>query len=227
MFYGIDSTFIMLIPAMLFALYAQGRIKSTFNKYLRIRGAYGYRGYEVARKILDSNGLYDVPIEQVRGSLTDHYDPRKRVLRLSRDVYEGTSIASAGVAAHECGHALQHSEGYAPLVVRNAIAPIAAIGSQAAMFFIIIALILNMMQLFTLGIYLFSAAVIFQIITLPVEFNASSRAIVALQGYNLLSPGEKEGAKKVLSAAALTYVAGTVMAISQLLRLLLIRGRRD
>ncbi len=225
MFY--DSTFIVLIPAMIFALYAQGKIKSTFSKYLRVRNSYGYKGYEVARKILDSNGLYDIPIELTRGSLTDHYDPRKRVLRLSGEVYEGTSIASAGVAAHECGHALQHSEDYAPLVIRNAIAPVAAIGSQAAIFFIIVALLLNMMQLFTLGIYLFSAAVIFQIITLPVELNASSRAIVALQSYNLVSPGEEEGAKKVLSAAALTYVAATVMAISQLLRLLLIRGRRD
>ncbi len=225
MFY--DSTFIILIPAMIFALYAQGKIKSTFSKYLRVRNSYGYKGYEIARKILDSNGLYDIPIERTGGSLTDHYDPRKKVLRLSGEVYEGTSIASAGVAAHECGHALQHSEGYAPLVVRNAIAPVAMIGSQAAMFFIILALILNMMQLFTLGIYLFSAAVIFQIITLPVELNASSRAIVALQSYDLVSPGEEEGAKRVLSAAALTYVAATVMAISQLLRLLLIRGRRD
>lgn len=227
MLYGFDPTFIILIPAMIFAMYAQGKINTTFNKFLRVRGSYGYNGYEVARRILDSNGLYDIPIELTRGNLTDHYDPRNRVMRLSREVYEGSSLASAGVAAHECGHALQHSEGYAPLVVRNAIAPIAAIGSQAAWFFIIIALILNMMKLFTLGIYLFGAAVVFQIITLPVEYNASSRAIVALQSYGLVAPGEEEGAKKVLSAAALTYVAATVVAISQLLRLLLIRGRRD
>lgn len=227
MLYGFDPTFIILIPAMIFAVYAQSKIKTTFNKYLRVRGSYGYRGYEIARKILDANGLNDIPIELTRGSLTDHYDPRNRVLRLSREVYEGSSLASAGVAAHECGHALQHSEGYAPLIVRNAIAPIASVGSQAAFFFIIIALILNMMQLFTLGIYLFSAAVLFQIITLPVELNASSRAIIALQNYNLVAPGEEKGARKVLSAAALTYVAATLMAVLQLLRLLLIRGRRN
>lgn len=227
MFYGFDPTYIILIPAMIFAMYAQAKINTTFNKFLRVRSSYGYTGHDVARRILDANGLYDIPVEMVRGQLTDHYDPRSRVLRLSQQVYSGSSLASAGVAAHECGHALQHSEGYAPLVVRNAIAPIAAFGSQAAWFLIIAALILNMMNLFTLGIYLFGAAVIFQIITLPVEYNASNRAIVALQSYGLVGPGEEEGAKKVLSAAALTYVAATIVAISQLFRLLLIRGRRD
>lgn len=227
MFYGFDPTFIILIPAMIFAMYAQTKISTTFNKFLRVRSSYGYTGHEVARRILDANGLYDVPVEMVRGQLTDHYDPRSRVLRLSQQVYNGNSLASAGVAAHECGHALQHSEGYAPLVVRNAIAPIAAIGSQAAWFLIIAALILNMMKLFTLGIYLFGAAVIFQIITLPVEYNASNRAIEALRSYGLVGAGEEEGARKVLSAAALTYVAATIVAISQLFRLLLIRGRRD
>lgn len=227
MFYGFDPTFIVLIPAMIFAMYAQTKISTTFNKFLRVRSSYSYTGHEVARRILDANGLYDVPVEMVRGQLTDHYDPRSRVLRLSQQVYNGNSLASAGVAAHECGHALQHSEGYAPLVVRNAIAPIAAIGSQAAWFLIIAALILNMMKLFTLGIYLFGAAVIFQIITLPVEYNASNRAIEALQSYGLVGAGEEEGARKVLSAAALTYVAATIVAISQLFRLLLIRGRRD
>ena len=227
MFYRFDPTYIILIPAMIFAMYAQTKINTTFNKFLRVRSSYGYTGYEIAKRILEENGLYDVPIEMTRGHLTDHYDPRSRVLRLSQEVYKGTSLASAGVAAHECGHALQHHESYAPLLVRNAIAPIAAIGSQAAWFLIIAALLLNMMNLFTLGIYLFSAAVIFQIITLPVEYNASSRAIVALQNYGLVGPGEEEGARKVLSAAALTYVAATIVAISQLFRLLLIRGRRD
>lgn len=227
MFYGYDPTYIILIPAMIFAMYAQTKINTTFNKYLRVRSSYGYTGYEVARRILDANGLYDIPVEMVRGQLTDHYDPRTRVLRLSQQVYNGNSLASAGVAAHECGHAIQHSEGYAPLVVRNAIAPIAAFGSQAAWFLILAALILNMMNLFTIGIYLFGAAVIFQIITLPVEYNASSRAIAALQSYGLVGAGEEEGAKKVLSAAALTYVAATIVAISQLIRLLLIRRNRD
>ena len=227
MFYGFDPTFIILIPAMIFAMYAQTKINATFNKYLRVRSSYGYTGYEIARRILDANGLYDIPVEMVSGQLTDHYDPRSRILRLSQQVYNGDSLASAGVAAHECGHAIQHSESYAPLVVRNAIAPIAAFGSQAAWFLIIAALILNMMNLFTIGIYLFGAAVIFQIITLPVEFNASNRAIAALQSYGLVGAGEEEGAKKVLSAAALTYVAATIVAISQLFRLLLIRRNRD
>jgi len=225
--YGYDPTFIFLIPAMIFAFYAQTKITSTFNKFLRIRNSNGYTGYEVARRILDANGLYNVPIEMVRGHLTDHYDPRSRVLRLSPDVYNGTSIASAGVAAHECGHAVQHSESYVPLTVRNAIAPIASIGSQAAWFLIFIAFVLNMMQLFDLGIYLFSAVVLFQIITLPVEYNASRRAIIALEEYGLVPRDEVYGARKVLSAAALTYVAATVTAVLQLLRLLLIRSRRD
>ena len=222
-----DPTFILLIPAMIFAAYAQTKISSTFNKFLRIRNSNGYTGYEVARRILDANGLNSVPIESVRGHLTDHYDPRTRVLRLSQEVYNGSSLASAGVAAHECGHAIQHSERYAPLALRNAIAPIASIGSQASWFLILIALVLNMMQLFTLGIYLFSAVVLFQIVTLPVEYNASKRAIIALEGYGLVGSGEVYGAKKVLSAAALTYVAAAITAISQLLRLLMIRGRRD
>ncbi|MGI5997346.1 MAG: zinc metallopeptidase [Lutispora sp.] len=229
MFYGYryDPTFIFLIPAMIFAFYAQTKISSTFNKFLRVRNSNGYTGYEVARRILDANGLYNVPIEMVRGHLTDHYDPRSRVLRLSHDVYNGTSLASAGVAAHECGHAVQHSESYVPLTVRNTIAPIASIGSQAAWFLILIAFVLNMMQLFDLGIYLFSAVVLFQIVTLPVEYNASRRAIIALEDYGLVGRDEVYGARKVLSAAALTYVAATVTAVLQLVRLLIIRGRRD
>ncbi|SHJ04397.1 zinc metallopeptidase [Lutispora thermophila] len=225
--YGYDPTYILLIPGMIFAFYAQTKITSTFNKFLRVRNSYGYTGYEVARRILDANGLNSVRIEMVGGQLTDHYDPRSKVLRLSRDVYNGTSLASAGVAAHECGHAIQHSEDYTPLTIRNTIAPIASFGSQAAWFLIFIGLVLNMMQLFTLGIYFFSAVVLFQIITLPVEYNASRRAIIALEDYGLVARDEVYGAKKVLSAAALTYVAATVTAILQLLRLLLIRGRRQ
>lgn len=225
--YGYDPTFILLIPAMIFAFYAQTKISSTFNKFMRVRNSYGYTGYDVARRILDANGLNNVSIEMVRGHLTDHYDPRSRVLRLSHDVYNGTSLASAGVAAHECGHAIQHSESYTPLVLRNTIAPVASIGSQAAWFLIFIGIVLNMMQLFTLGIYFFSAVVLFQIITLPVEYNASRRAIIALEDYGLVARDEVYGAKKVLSAAALTYVAATVTAILQLLRLLIIRGRRQ
>lgn len=225
--YGFDPTFIILIPALIFAAYAQSKVGSTFNKYLKVRNSNGYTGYQVARTILDQHGLQNIPIEIVRGHLTDHYDPRHRVLRLSNEVYNGNSMASVGVAAHECGHAIQHQEAYAPLTIRNAIAPIASFGSQAAWFFVIGGLFFGFSGLFTLGILFFTAAVIFQIITLPVEFNASSRAIALLTDYNLVPAGEIEPARKVLSAAALTYVAATLVAVLQLVRLLLLRGRDD
>lgn len=225
--YGFDPTFILVLPAIILAAYAQSKVTSTFNKYLRVRNSYGHTGYEVARRILDINGLRDVPVELVHGRLTDHYDPRKRVLRLSQDVYNSNSLASIGVAAHECGHAIQHSEGYAPLIIRNAIAPVASFGSQAAWLFIIAGFIFSWVNLIDIGILLFSAAVAFQVITLPVEFNASSRAIALLEG-NALVPAEEIGpAKEVLRAAALTYVAATFAAIMQLVRLFVLRGRRD
>lgn len=225
--YGFDPTMILILPAIILAAYAQSKVKSTFNKYLQVRNSYGYSGYEVARSILDANGLQNVPVELVSGRLSDHYDPRKRVLRLSQDVYNSSSIASVGVAAHECGHAIQHSEGYAPLVIRNAIAPVASFGSQAAWIFIIGGLVLSWIDLIDIGILLFSAAVAFQVITLPVEFNASSRAIAILEGNGLVPSNEIGPAREVLRAAALTYVAATFAAIMQLVRLLVIRGRRD
>ncbi|HYF83170.1 MAG TPA: zinc metallopeptidase [Clostridia bacterium] len=225
MFY--DSTFILLIPAMIFAAYAQSKVKSTFNKYLKVRNSYGHTGFDVARRLLDANGLQDVPVELVGGRLSDHYDPRKRVLRLSQDVYNSNSLASVGVAAHECGHAIQHLEGYAPLIVRNAIAPVASIGSQASWLFIIGGFIFNWIDLINIGILLFSAAVAFQVITLPVEFNASSRAIALLEGNGLVPSNEIGPAREVLRAAALTYVAATFAAIMQLIRLFVLRGRRD
>lgn len=225
--YGLDPTFILILPAIILAAYAQSKVTSTFNKYLRVRNSYGYTGYEVARKLLDFHGLDDVPIELIPGRLSDHYDPRKRVLRLSRDVYESSSLASVGVAAHECGHAIQHQEGYAPLVVRNAIAPIASIGSQAAWVFIFAGFIFNFLNLVDLGILLFSAAVAFQVITLPVEFNASSRAVALLESNGLVPADEIRPAREVLRAAALTYVAATFAAIMQLVRLLVLRSRRD
>jgi Zn-dependent membrane protease YugP len=225
--YGFDPTFILLIPAIIFAAYAQNKINSTFSKYLRVRNSYGYTGYQVARAILDRHGLHDVPIELINGHLTDHYDPRHRVLRLSNAVYNGNSLASVGVAAHECGHAIQHQEAYAPLAVRNIIAPIASIGSQLSWVLVIAGFFFGWTGLIDLGILFFSAAVLFQIITLPVEYNASSRAIAALTEYNLVPADEAGPARKVLSAAALTYVAATLVAVMQLLRLLLIRGRRD
>ena len=227
MLYWGDTTFILLIPAMIFAMYAQGKVKTTFDRYLRVRSNRGYTGMQVARRILDSQGLYDVPIELIGGHLTDHYDPRRKVLRLSNAVYNGSSVASTGVAAHEVGHAIQHAKGYAPLMIRNSIAPIASFGSQAAWFLFIIGLMFPATGLMDIGILFFLAAVLFQIITLPVEFNASNRAIELLENQGLLSTGELVPAKKVLQAAALTYVAATVVALSQLLRLLIIRGRRD
>ncbi|HPL53832.1 MAG TPA: zinc metallopeptidase [Bacillota bacterium] len=225
--YGFDSTYLLVLPAIILAAYAQSKVSTTFNKYLRVRNSYGYTGYEAARRILDANGLQDVPVERIGGRLSDHYDPRKRILRLSQDVYGSNSLASVGVAAHECGHAIQHSEGYAPLAVRNAIAPIASFGSQAAWLFVIAGFIFNWLGLIDLGILLFAAAVAFQVITLPVELNASKRAIVLFESNGLVPADEIEPSREVLRAAALTYVAATFAAILQLIRLLVIRGRRD
>ena len=226
--YGLfDPTFIILIPAILFAAYAQSKINSTFNTYLRVRNSNGYTGFQVARTILDNHGLQNIPIELIQGHLTDHYDPRKRILRLSNAVYNGDSLASVGVAAHECGHAVQHQEAYVPLTVRNTIAPIASIGSQLSWVLVMAGFFFGFTGLMTLGIMFFSAAVLFQIITLPVEYNASSRAIAMLTEYNLVPVNEVGPAKKVLSAAALTYLAATIVAVMQLVRLLFLRGRRN
>jgi uncharacterized protein len=222
-----DPTFIILVPAIIFAAYAQSKINSTFNTYLRVRNTNGYTGYQVARTILDNHGLESVPIELIQGHLTDHYDPRKRILRLSNEVYNGDSLASVGVAAHECGHAVQHQEAYAPLTVRNTIAPIASIGSQLSWILVLAGFFFGFSGLIDLGIMFFSVAVVFQLITLPVEYNASNRAIVMLTEYNLVPANEIGPAKKVLSAAALTYLAATIVAVMQLVRLLLLRGRRD
>lgn len=225
--YGFDPTYILILPAIILAAYAQSKVSSTFSKYLRVMNSYGHTGYDVARRILDSNGLQNIPIERVGGRLSDHYDPRKRVLRLSQDVYNSNSLASVGVAAHECGHAIQHSEGYAPLVVRNAIAPIASFGSQASWLFIIAGFIFSWVDLIDIGILLFASAVLFQVITLPVEFNASRRAIALLEGNGLVPSNEIGPSREVLKAAALTYVAATFTAVMQLLRLFVLRGRRD
>lgn len=225
--YGFDPTFILLVPAILFSMYAQGKIQSAFGRYLRVRSLRGITGAEAARQILDRNGLYDINIEVINGHLTDHYDPRSRVLRLSSDVYYSDSIASIGVAAHESGHALQHANGYAPLTIRNSLVPIANIGSNLSWIFIILGFLISP-YFIKIGIILFSAAVLFQIITLPVEFNASSRAMEQIESNSILTNEELHGARKVLSAAALTYVAATLAAVSQLLRLLIItRDSRD
>lgn len=223
-----DPTMIILIPTIILTLYAQNKVNSNFNKYLRIPTKKGYTGLQVARLLLDQNGLKDIPIELTRGKLSDHYDPGKKVLRLSGEVYRGNSIASVSVAAHEVGHAIQHANDYAPLILRNKVFPIAKFGSSAAWIFIFVGLLIpSMGSLIDVGIILFATAVLFQIITLPVEFNASSRALDLLDGNGVLLNNEEQGAKKVLSAAALTYVAAMASGIAQLLRLLLVRGRRD
>lgn len=226
MFY-VDSTMLILIPAMLIALWAQANITSTFNRYSKMYSRSGYTGKDVARMILDAYGLYDIPIEMTGGKLTDHYDPQRRVVRLSRDVYTGTSIASIGVAAHEIGHVIQHKEGYLPIKIRNSLVPVATIGSNASWFLFILGIFLSITPLVNIGIVLFSATVLFQIVTLPVEFNASNRAIAVLESKGILVGDEIKGARKVLNAAALTYVAAVITAISQLLRLLAIRDRND
>jgi uncharacterized protein len=222
-----DPTFIILIPAMIFAAFAQSNIRSTFNKYLRVASSKGMTGYQVARDILDSQGMYDVKVERVKGSLTDHYDPRSTVVRLSDNVYNSSSIAAISVAAHEVGHAMQHNEGYMPLNMRSTLAPVASFGSSAAWPLVLLGLLMNSYNLIMIGVYVFTAAVVFQLITLPVEFNASSRALTVLQSNGLISSGERTSASKVLRAAAMTYVAATLVAVSQLLRLLVLaNGRR-
>lgn len=221
-----DSTWmIFVLPALLFAMYAQFKVSSTFNRYLRVPSLSGYTGREVARTILDRNGLYDVRIEPVPGNLTDHYDPRTKVVRLSSNVYNGSSLAAIAVAAHEVGHAMQHGEGYFPLILRNNIAPVANIGSRFAVFLVMLGLIIEPF-LFELGIALYLGVVLFQIITLPVEINASRRALIQLEN-GFIHENEKSPSRKVLTAAALTYVAATLVAIGQLLRLLSLSQRRN
>ena len=219
-----DYTMIILLPAILLALYAQTKVSSTFERYLRVPAKIGLTGAEVAREILRQSGIYDVSVEVQGGKLSDHYDPRHKVLRLSSEVYHGRSLAALGVAAHECGHAIQHDVGYAPLALRNAIVPAAGIGSQMAFPLFLIGLLFRADTLMMLGIMLFSLAVIFQMITLPVEFNASSRAVAVLENYGFIDRSERRPVRAVLNAAALTYVAATLMAVMQLIRLLVIAG---
>lgn len=218
---------IFLIPAMLFAFYAQNKVRTTFNQYLRIRNFRGFTGSQVARYILDRNGLIDIKIEHIGGYFTDHYDPRKKVLRLSNNVYNSTSIAAISVAAHEAGHALQHAKGYTPLVLRNQIAPIATFASQIVWPLVFAGFILGSKSFIDIGILFYIGAVVFHVITLPVEFNASSRALQQLTDNGFITFEEIKPSKAVLDAAALTYVAATAISIAQLFRLLLIRNSRD
>jgi Zn-dependent membrane protease YugP len=227
LFSGGYGSFILLIPAMIFAFYAQAKVGSTFKKYLRVKSRKGLTGAQAARRILDSNGLTNVPIQMIGGRLSDHYDPRKRVVSLSPDVYNSSSIASISVAAHEIGHAIQHSNGYAPLVVRNTIAPVVSVVSNLAWPLALIGLAMGSLGLFDLGILFYTGAVLFQAVTLPVEFNASRRAVTEMEALGIIDKSERKSAKKVLSAAAMTYVAAMAVAIANLLRLLVLRGSRD
>lgn len=229
-FFYFDPTYMLLIPAIIFAIYAQGKIQSTYNRYSKVHARSGLTGAELAKEILHRNRIYDVNIEPVQGTLTDHYDPKSKRLRLSSGVYNSSSIAALGIAAHEVGHAIQHSTEYAPLKFRNSIVPIVNIGSQLSIPFLLIGLLLNNESLALFGILAFSLAVLFQLVTLPVEYNASNRALEALELGGFLQRDELSKTSKVLKAAALTYVASTLMAITQLFRLVLISGvgrRRD
>lgn len=222
-----DSTMLILIPAVIISFWAQTKISSTYSEYSEVRSRNGYTGQQVARMMLDEAGLLDVRIEVINSKLGDHYDPSSKVLRLSPDVYFGGTISSAGIAAHEVGHALQHKERYAPLVIRNSIVPVVNIGSSLSWMLFLAGLLLGFKGLTTLGIILFSGVVIFQLITLPVEFDASTRALNILKSRGILYGDETKGAQKVLDAAAMTYVAATLMAISQLIRLIALSNRDD
>lgn len=227
--FGLDPTYYLVIIGAVICMIASARVRSTYARFDRVQNQRGLTGSEAARRILQNSGIYDVKIDHVAGNLSDHYDPRNKVLRLSDSTFRSTSVAAVGVAAHECGHAIQHAQEYAPLSIRSALVPVANFGSTIAWPLIFIGLLFNSkssLLFINIGIIAFSAAVLFQIVTLPVEFNASSRALRILSDSNMLYEDEMRGAKKVLSAAALTYVASAASAILQLLRIILISNRR-
>lgn len=228
MFYYWDPTYILVIFALILSMIASFGVNATFNKYKKQKTARGITGADAARRVLDMNGLQNIKIEHVSGNLTDHFDPSAGVIRLSDATYNDTSVAAVGVAAHEAGHAVQHAVGYAPIKIRNSIVPVVNIGNALSMPLFLIGLLLNMMGLAYLGVILFSLTLVFQLVTLPVEFNASRRAISILDSSMLLYEDEIKPAKKVLRAAAMTYVAAVAATALQLLRFLLIIGaRRD
>lgn len=222
-----DQTMIILIPALIFSLIAQLMVKGAFSKYSGVKNSRGYTGADAARAILDRNGLSYIRIEHINGELTDHYDPSANVIRLSDSVYNNDSVAAVGVAAHEAGHAVQYAEGYGPIKVRSAIIPITQFGSNLSTPLVILGIIFSSNVLITAGILLFCTVVLFQAITLPVEFNASGRALKVLREEHFLDDDEMKGAKSVLTAAALTYVAAMFSALASLARLLLIRNRNN
>lgn len=223
-----DPTYILILIGVVISAIASMRVRTTFNKYSQVHSRSGMTGAQAAERILHNAGIFDVSIQRVAGNLSDHYDPRNKTLNLSESVYGSASVAAVGVAAHECGHAIQHQVGYSPLQFRSMLVPVAQFGSGASWLFILLGIFMSAQPLLTIGIVLFSLAVLFQIVTLPVEFNASSRALKALESQNILYRDEIGSTRKVLSAAALTYVAGAAAAILQLLRLIILfGGRRD
>lgn len=225
--YYFDPTYLLVLVGAVLSIIASARVNSTFNRYAGVRSMSGMTGAQTAEAILRSKGIYDVQVEHIRGNLTDHYDPSKKVVRLSDSVYHSTSVAAIGVAAHECGHVMQHHEGYAPLNIRTALVPAANIGSRIGIPIVILGLILGSNPvLVNIGIWVFSLAVLFQIVTLPVEFDASRRALACIEQYGIVTSDERAKSAKVLRAAAYTYVAAAAASVLQLLRLMMLSGRR-
>ena len=226
MFYLFDWTFILIIPPLIFAMWAQSRTRNTYLKYARVPTSGNITGAQVAEKLLSAYGIHDIRINMIRGELTDHFDPVRKTLNLSEPVYSQASIAAVGIAAHETGHAIQHARGYSPVMIRNSLVPVASITSWPAIPLFILGLFLSSPLFIHIGIFLFAGVVAFHLVTLPVEFDASSRALKILRQGSYLTAVELDGAGRVLSAAALTYVAAALMALMQLLRLVLLsRGR--
>ena len=223
---GADPMYLLVIIMAVVCMIASYRVNSVYKRYNMIRSMSGMTGAQVAIEILRRNGVNDVSVQHVAGNLTDHYDPRTRVVNLSDATYGSNSVAAIGVAAHECGHVMQHQTGYLPLQIRSTLVPAANIGSKAGVPIIILGMILSFSPLITIGIVVFSLAVLFQLVTLPVEFDASHRALVMLEEYGILGPEEVDDSRKVLSAAAMTYVASAAAAVVQLLRLVLLNNRR-
>ena len=232
-YYGFDITYVVLVlPCIIFSLWASALVKSRFNKYSKQLSARGITGAEAARRVLAENGVYNVRIDRISGDLTDHFDPKDNVIRLSDNVYNSTSTAAIGVACHEAGHAVQYASDYAPIKLRAAIIPITNIGSKLAIPLILLGLLFTYWgstsyAIVYIGIACFGLSLVFQLVTLPVEFNASRRALQAIDQAQLLTPAEREGAKKTLSAAAMTYVAALALVLAQLLRLIMLFGRRS
>lgn len=228
-YYGFDPTYLLVVVGALLSMWASSRVNGTFQKYSGVRSRAGMTGAEAARKILHSQGIYDVAVQAVRGQLTDHYDPRTKTVNLSEPVYASTSVSAIGVAAHECGHAIQDHVGYTPLRLRAAFVPVANLGSTLSWPLILLGLVIGLTPFIQVGIWMFVLALLFQVITLPVEFNASGRAVALLGQIGILQEAEVGDTKKVLGAAALTYVAAVAASVLQLLRLLILFGgrRRD